>query len=287
MTTEGIAPLSTASRPPAAPDRPAWLKPRPEAPTKPAQRPAASSAPELPPPPSFWLTHFADRVRWWWDKSFGWGLGVSTALHLTLLGILSLVVLRGQLNPEWGVAALFSEEEPTDLDLPLNSEMPELSSAAPLEFTSVALNDGLDQVLQSASDRFLGSLDGENDSDGEGGAKGIGLNVRPPSTAVTKGSFTVWTDPEDPIPGRNYDIVIQVKLPKSMTTYRLRDLEGTVRGTDRYFKAIQYPSNERRAVKDGVVQVRVPIPGAAVLVRDTIKIRSKVLDEEQTIEIVF
>jgi hypothetical protein len=284
--------LSAARPPSAAPERPTWLKPRPpedasEAPARPPQRRAPSPLPDLPPPPSFWLTHFSDRVRWWWDKSFGWGLGVSTALHLALLGILSLIVLHGSLKPEWGVAAMFgADEQGTELDLPLDTQL-DIASAAPLEFTSFAPTDGLEQVLESASDRFLGALDGKQDGDGDGDLGMMGRNVRPPSSAITKGSFTVWTDPVDPTPGKNYDIVIQVDVPKSMTTYRLKDLEGTVRGTDRYFKSIQYTSSERRAVKDGVVQVRVPIPGAAVLVRDTIKIRSKVLDEEQTIEIVF
>src|SRR5581483_9879893 len=111
---------------------------------------------------------------------------------------------------------------------------------------------------------------------GEGGGDSkIGMNVRPPSSAITKGSFTVWTDPRDPNPGQAYDIVIQVKLPSTVTLYKLRDLEGTVHGTDKYFKAIQYSASERKAVKDGVIQVRVPIPGAAVLVRDTIRIKSK------------
>jgi hypothetical protein len=234
------------------------------------------------------LLEYLNQVRWWWNQSFGWGVAASAALHVVLVVVLSLIVLRGNLRPEWGVLSRFNTESgDADLELPLDSHLDlDLASAPPLEFTSVAPTDGLEQVLLGASDRILGAIDGQKEGDGQGDGS-IGMNVRPPSTAVTKGSFTVWTDPEDPNPGQNYDIVIQVKLPSSVKTYRLRDLEGNVRGTDRYFKAIQYPSTERRTVQDGVVQVRVQIPGAAVLVRDTIKIRSQLLKEEQTIEIVF
>jgi hypothetical protein len=36
-----------------------------------------------------------------------------------------------------------------------------------------------------------------------------------------------------------------------------------------------------------VVQIQVAIPGAVQLVKDTIRIKSELLKEEQTIEIVF
>ncbi|MDZ4686965.1 MAG: hypothetical protein SH850_17965, partial [Planctomycetaceae bacterium] len=122
-----------------------------------------------------------------------------------------------------------------------------------------------------------------------GTGRGLGAigNVRVPDTAITKGSFTVWTEPKDPLPRQRYNIVIQVKVPKSVKQYRLRDLVGEVRGTDGFYKQIKYNSSDRKGVKDGIVQLQVAIPGAVQLIKDTIRIKSEMLKEEQTIEIVF
>jgi hypothetical protein len=40
-------------------------------------------------------------------------------------------------------------------------------------------------------------------------------------------------------------------------------------------------------VKDDVAQLAVPVPGAERQVKDTIVVRSKLLKEQQTLEIVF
>lgn len=221
-----------------------------------------------------------------WSQEFGWGVGISAVLHLLLVILLSLLVFRHQGTFGWFVQGSLGEDQAEeDLDGPLDTRLETESPAKPFEFVALAENDGLEAVLEGASERIQGSLEGTGEKDSNLGE--IGLNVAVPASAITKGSFTVWTDPEVPIPGHAYEIVIQVKLPPHVKSYRLRDLTGTVRGTDRYFKAINFKPNERRTVSEGVVQVRIGIPGAAELVRDTIHVRSAILKEEQTIEIVF
>ena len=124
--------------------------------------------------------------------------------------------------------------------------------------------------------------------------------------AVTKGSFTVWCTPENPLPGQRYDIIIEVKVPNRVKKYRLSDLKGEVTGTDGYRQLLPWDrarpyatkiptddgmvrvrGNEVIDVKDNRVQLAVSVPGAARLIKDTIEIRSRILREEQTLELIF
>jgi len=236
------------------------------------------------------------QTRSWFTRDFRRGLVLSCLVHAGLLATLSVVFFRGmRTRPEVAIEGFFGNgHDITELDVPGDSGLDELSAAraVPVEFVDLAATATAHPDLLGSSKRMFGALGAEGadgTGSGTGGSGGGGMmgHIPVPSTAVTRGSFTVWTDPEDPDPGQKYDIVIQVKLPRSLQTYRPRDLTGTVRGTDSYFKAIKFDANERRSVKEGVVQVRVSIPGAAVRVRDTIKIHSTVLKEDQTIEIVF
>jgi hypothetical protein len=278
-----------------APQRPAWMKSR-DARQKPgsSESRASRSVAVVTEPES---TSDEPKKRWsWFGVEFGWGLVVSTLLHVTALGALSVLVFRHETKPVvmiQGIAGIHGGDS-SELDLPGDSALDEeLASAAatPIEFIDLSAVTSFDPTKFGPAAPVGGALGGDGNGEGTGfggdGSGGMAGNVRVPSTAITKGSFTVWTDPEDPRPGQKYDIVIQIKVPTTITSYRLRDLTGTVKGTDTYFKAIKFKSTERKAVKDGVVQVRVDIPGAAQLVRDTIQIRSAVLKEEQTIQIVF
>ena len=85
----------------------------------------------------------------------------------------------------------------------------------------------------------------------------------------------------------SYEIVIQFRLPTNVKTYRSSDLTGMVVGTDGYKQVIRFRRDEALNVRDGSVQVRIRVPGAERLVRDTIRVESKVLREKQTIEIEF
>ncbi|MGE0173582.1 MAG: hypothetical protein AB7T49_12365 [Oligoflexales bacterium] len=110
-----------------------------------------------------------------------------------------------------------------------------------------------------------------------------------PEKAVTKGSFSAWTEPFDPKPGKDYDIVIEVRLPDGTSGYKKSDLSGQLIGTDGYEQEIgEFPEPvEEFSVQGTKAQLRIEVPGAQKKVRDVIQIRSKLLKEEQSLEIVF
>jgi len=101
-------------------------------------------------------------------------------------------------------------------------------------------------------------------------------------------------------------IVIRIKTPERSRTYRITDLSGELVGTDGYRLGIpidrSHPdktvtekggrlvpvrSSDKLRVVKGHVQIMVKVPGAPSLVRDMIELRSKMLKEEQKLEIVF
>ena len=115
----------------------------------------------------------------------------------------------------------------------------------------------------------------------------------PPAAAITKGSFTVWTEPEQPRPRQDYFIVVRVNLPPNIVDYPKTDLSGGIIGTDNYSRDIHsiarpaYILRDRFEAFGNYAELRAWVPGAEFLVKDTITIRSKMLDEEQTIYFVF
>lgn len=131
------------------------------------------------------------------------------------------------------------------------------------------------------------------------------LTGPPTSNKVTKGSFTVWTVPADPTPGQDYWIIIQMRLPKSITSLPLSDVSGTVHGTDQWFqrlpchpgKSITYSAKAGQLVpmqtgsslpvEGNSTRLIVSVQGASRLVRDTIAVQSGILKESQTITITF
>ena len=125
-----------------------------------------------------------------------------------------------------------------------------------------------------------------------------------PNDAVTKGSFTVWTQPADPFPGQDYQIVIEVKLPQVLANYPRSDLTGRVVGTDAYQQSLNegagagiptgpggfpgsFAANHSFQHFGNKARLSVWVPGAMTLVQDTIEVRSDVLNEDQVIQIVF
>jgi hypothetical protein len=106
---------------------------------------------------------------------------------------------------------------------------------------------------------------------------------------VTRGSFTVWTIPEDPTPGEKYMIMIQIKLNNSVKRYPRSDLSGNVIGTDGYRDNFGGPTESGYLpIKDNtVIYEALPVPGAAQLVKDVITVESKILKEKQVIELIF
>ena len=219
----------------------------------------------------------------------------SLFLHATLLMLLLAIVLPHHVDDVGGInavledddglgdAGLFDEEIPDTV-----VEVQQASAEPPPENLPVS-----ELVSSALTGRGTGVAD-------------INLRLPKGGKAVTRGSFTAWTIPEDPLPGQQYRIVIQVKLPPRLKRYRLSDLAGRVVGTDRYRQELpvddEKPSmtrvmrrgqlvvvrrSELLPIRDNTVELIVFIPGADNLVRDTIHIESKILKEKQTLEIVF
>ena len=162
-----------------------------------------------------------------------------------------------------------------------------------------------------------------NDEDGTGEAPSGDPEA---GKVVKKGSFTVFY-PKNPPPRRPYWIVISVKMPEGYKKrYSATDLAGTIRGnefeesggrTADYIQRIPWdktlklhplyskhtfrrvakgrwtwlnPESRYRFIPviDGTATIKIKIPGAAVAkIKDTIKIKSKLLDEEQELELIF
>lgn len=225
------------------------------------------------------------------------GIAVSIVVHTSILCMLALVV--------FGASKLRSNEDLTgsmegeaggggDSEVLIDSALPDVDSGGGGESIPIEFSD-MTQLMASAGDgdfgasKLRGAGGGNGTGFGDGGSgDGMGVGAGPiPKYAVTKGSFSVWTDPRDPVPGVDYHIVIQFRLPRNVETYRGSDLTGMVTGSDTYKQAIRFNRTENFPVHDGSVQVRIRVPGADKLVRDTIRVESKLLKEKQTIEIEF
>ncbi|MEO2014475.1 MAG: hypothetical protein ABGZ53_08880 [Fuerstiella sp.] len=166
-----------------------------------------------------------------------------------------------------------------------------------------AVENGL---IDTAADMLPSMLSAKDDIDDTGGG-GFMFKLPESGLAVTKGSFTAWTEPEVPEVGKPYLIIIEVRLPKAVKGYRINDLSGTVRGTDGYTQNIPFDANQRNGsfytdengkhrirtgsesikVRSNKIQLGIEVPGARKLVRDTIQIRSRRLREKQQLDLVF
>ena len=247
------------------------------------------------------------RVKAWIVGTAGLSYGISIAFHTMLLIVLALIVYHSIPEDERGTLMVDTREDEeislsevdTRIEMPMAQEdlTPAQLQAVPLPDveTDLELQDSVQDLLPSP-----GAV-------GEGTGGGAGLALPRGDNAVTRGSFTAWTIPEDPAPAKDYVIVIEIKVPDRIKTYRLVDLSGVVIGTDLYSQQIPYdprnPSStaavrdgkpvtlrDNRAqvpIVDGRVQLMIRVPGAAELVKDRIKVRSRLLKEEQDLEIQF
>lgn len=236
----------------------------------------------------------------WWKRFVAFaptGYGLSIALHVILLVVLSLWIYQIQQKN----AAIFLSAGTGDLgdgDITFGTDLAggSNSSASEQEAEIVpptAYGTGNDDIDPASLAEMMGGGgrgSGTGTGDGNGSGNGLaGLGV--PTFAVTKGSFSIWTDPRDPRPGQNYHIMVAVKLPDHIKTYPSTDLTGTVVGTDGYTLAIatavKRTSPPKVKVKNHLVTFKLFVPGASRLVRDTIEVSSKLLKEKQKIEIEF
>ena len=229
------------------------------------------------------------------------GLGVSLAVHGVVLLIAALWAVDTyraggglMLSVTPGVEEdTFLEELSTAKDL-AGSAAPVLQ-APPIEPEPID-PDGLVKNLLGDAAPAIAGTGGEGTGAGEGDGSGSGagqVSLPGGGNAVQAGSFTAWTIPPDPRPRQNYVIVIQVDLPENLRLrkYPKRDLYGEVRGTDDYRQRLPGDGFADRTgflpIRNGKVQFAVAVPGADRLVKDRIKVGSRLLKESQTLELVF
>ncbi|MFN9720907.1 MAG: hypothetical protein ACK58L_19600 [Planctomycetota bacterium] len=242
----------------------------------------------------------------------------SLAFHLLTWGFVAIVA--GWLGLEWIIPsndttpplmASLGEEDFQDelplLDLTGDEAIVMEAPASTIEQIAEQLQKSDSGWLRSTEDVALKSVVGSDAIDPDADGAGRLLKVPKSGLAVTKGSFTAFTIPANPKPGETYSIVIEVRLPDDVKKFRVADLTGEVKGSDKYSQKIPYdtrtpnasgyPTANERIVRldastvldviDNKVQIVIKVPGAARLVKDTIKIRSRKLKEEQELTLIF
>ncbi len=222
----------------------------------------------------------------WSIRPAGRGTMVSIAIHFLLLLILSCwLIEHPQLFNPISTRIVMSEPDRVELGIVSVELLPDESADKTQVTQSVDVSAMLPEPKIEIptpdirdQQESQGSGKGTAATKGEGGA---------PKNAVTKGSFTAWTVPEDPEPGQDYVIVIEIKLPEKVQRYPLRDLSGMVVGTDGWRQAIPGKTQGFARVVDHRTQLEIKVFGAPRLVRDTIRIRSRILKEQQILTIVF
>lgn len=186
------------------------------------------------------------------------------------------------------------------------------------QFDGQAAENNLEaNALLSDTAGTAGSEDGNSSADVAGAVGGYLL--RAPGNAVRAGKFTAFAQPiishgfgdnsreelgkpgDSPGHKQDYYIVIHIKVGSVRKTYPISDLVGSIIGTDGYRQTVPQgmfvlnPSgtpeplkaDKRIKVTRGVVQLLVRVPGGESGVRDQIALKSKILKEEQKLQLVF
>lgn len=236
-----------------------------------------------------------------WQNAKGRGVTGSALLHLMLFGLLATMMIS---EPAIREPAPFLE---ASLLKPGGDQL-ETGLATDFSLSGGASSENLHQSMHAPElaeswldpDLVVPDLQSEGSratESGTGTVPGLGVGLgnsrrRKPAgkNAVQRGSFTAWTEPEDPVPGENYLIVIEVRLPDKVLRFPRADLSGLVIGTDGWRQRLPGQTDRYHQflpVEDHVTQIEIEVPGAGRRVQDTIQIRSRMLKEEQVLKIVF
>lgn len=215
--------------------------------------------------------------------------GLSLVVHLCVLFVLSFWFFSTNLPQGLQLFGGLGNAPEDQLILDTTLSTVDNTPAARIDMAPI------DALAQSAVgfDPLNTAASAKEGADGDSEGDGVAMpSVGIPGFAITKGSFSVWTEPKDPKPRQNYYIIVHVKLPPNQTVYPSSDLTGEVIGTDGYRLIIQQALRQadtpaRIKVKNNGVQLKIFVPGAERLVRDEIRVNSRVLKEKQTIEIEF
>ncbi|MBV11114.1 hypothetical protein [Rubinisphaera sp.] len=252
---------------------------------------------EPPPQPAepfeFSLKGISKAAKRWFLSAVAAGYGISLLFHCALLIAMSLYYFSDYVQENYIESSIASDEESMVFDdvMDVRIDMP-AGDLATSESLETAMNmelspNAANQVVTGVEDS-VDSLFNEGGDSGNGGASFL---VPKNAKIFTKGSFTAWTEPNDPGPNEDYSIVITVRLPDRVKRYRATDLSGQVVGTDGYKQNIPGPEYRRGSVYLPVVdrhaQLIIEVPGGGPRVQDTIEIRSTTLKEEQKLVIEF
>ncbi|MDA1162327.1 MAG: hypothetical protein O3B13_04430 [Planctomycetota bacterium] len=246
----------------------------------------------------------------WLVSNASRGYGVSLIVHTILLAGMSAIIFHN-LDENQSISMIITDSDSMPIefteimDLTMESagspqtQLPQLQKI-PLNTPESVLNN---DMLTTAAQIAGGNGEGGDSDDG----KGFMFAMPQGGKAVSKGSFSAWTVPEDPKPRQDYMIVIRIRLPDKTKLYRISDLTGKVEGSDMYEQYLPFDPNrkelvartersgqlvpvrasDRLRVVNNHVQIMIPVMGAASLVRDTIEVKSRMLNEDQRLEIVF
>ncbi len=253
----------------------------------------------------------------------GAGYAISFVVHAVLLVLLAIPVFNS-FEADEGFTTLIDNpaNDQVTFDAPLDTLIASPEEASSSEKFETKLFDPTSSYDQSIPQLKV-ATDTSVKSDGDGtGADGTfgGGRIAEPENAIKVGSFSVWPWPilsgrrplngeirhgtpgEAPKARQDYSIVIRIKVPDNKKFVRLSDYSGSVVGTDGYtqeiprdafyFRAngqlVKARASHRMPVIDGTAEILIRVPGAAFSeIKDTIKVYSRILDEEQKIELVF
>ncbi|MEW4488271.1 hypothetical protein AB1L42_09335 [Thalassoglobus sp. JC818] len=254
--------------------------------------------------------------------SQGMGYAISFLLHLIVLAALAIPIVR-HLQTDDGFTTII--ENASNEDVRFDS-LVDLSSTdeAPPEGLDEEIADIFDPL--SNDQRLIPDLSidrktrtqGDLKESGETG-EGGGSRIAEPENAIKIGSFSVWYWPIEgtepltgevkhgvpgaaPRVGQKYSIVIRFKVPGNKQFVRLNEYSGSVVGTDGYTQRIPEDAyfyrvsgdlvkarpSHRIPVIDGTAEILIRVPGALYAnVKDRIRVHSRTLDEEQSVELTF
>ena len=257
-----------------------------------------------------WRKDWKKIAMLWLISNATCGYGTSVIFHTILLGAMWATVYHIN-DDNVSISTTITEVDSMPIEfteiMDLTVEPAGSSENQLPQLTKIPLS----QAEAEISSSLLDSTASNAGNDGEGGDtdEGFGFmfSMQEGGKVVSKGSFSAWTVPEDPEPRKDYMIVIRIKLPEKTRLYRISDLSGTVQGSDDYSQYLPFDpekpdygartersgqivklrSSSRLRVIKNHVQVMIPVKGGDTLVRDTIHVRSRMLKEDQKLEIEF
>lgn len=261
-------------------------------------------------PPLSWKKDWKKLALVWLASNASCGYGVSLIVHTMLLAGMSAIIYHS-MDENQSISMIITDADAMPVEfteiMDLKMEPPGGAQAQLPQLQPVPLNPALTDISSSLLDSAASIAGNDGDEGAPGDNLGFAFSMPEGGKVVSKGSFSAWTVPEDPEPRKDYMIVIRIRLPEKTKLYRISDLSGKVEGSDYYVQhlpfdperkdliprterggqIVQVRKNDRLRVIKNHVQIMIPVKGAASLVRDAIQVKSRMLKEDQQLEIVF